>query len=73
MCKLSDLELSASKGKQMENIEITAQAIAEAIEIERKRCASILSAARFHEVDNDLRAIKAMIESGKSVEQIKSL
>ncbi len=56
----------------MEHIEITAQAVAEAIEIERKRCASILSAARFHEVDNDLRSLKAMIESGKTVEQLKS-
>ena len=39
---------------------------------ERERCAAIVSAARFGEVDQDFRAIHHMIDSGQTVEQIKA-
>lgn len=45
--------------------------VAVAVSAERDRCAAILSAARFGEVDQDLRAIGHMIEGGTTVEQIK--
>jgi hypothetical protein len=43
----------------------------QAVATERKRCLAIISAARFAEVDQDFRAIYAMIECGLTVEQIK--
>lgn len=45
--------------------------IEDAIAAERKRCADIVQAARFDEVDRDFRAIISMIESGRTAEQIK--
>jgi hypothetical protein len=48
------------------------RAAKEAIAAERKRCLAIISAARFGEVDQDFRAIRSMIESGLTVEQIKA-
>lgn len=38
---------------------------------ERTRCAAIVQAARFDEVDGDLRAIVSMIEGGRSVDELK--
>ena len=37
---------------------------------ERKRCAEIVQATRFGEVDKDFRSIVSMIESGETVEQL---
>ena len=42
------------------------------IDQERVRCLGIVSAARFGEVDQDYRAIHHMIESGRTVEEIKA-
>lgn len=44
-----------------------------AIDAERQRCADIISAARFDEVDRDWRAIGHMINGGRTVEQIKDV
>lgn len=43
----------------------------EAISIERTRCAEIVSAARFDEVDRDWRAIGSMIDGGQTIAEIK--
>jgi hypothetical protein len=43
-----------------------------AIAVERKRCADIVQAARFDEVDRDWRSIVSMIEGGETAEQIKA-
>jgi hypothetical protein len=40
--------------------------------VERKRCAEIVQLARFGEMDTDFRSIINAIESGKTVEEIKS-
>ena len=37
---------------------------------ERDRCAAIVQAARFDEVDRDWRAIVSMIEGGRSAEEL---
>ena len=49
---------------------LTAQ-IDAAINAERQRCADIISAARFDEIERDWRSIGHMIESGKTLAQIK--
>jgi hypothetical protein len=41
------------------------------VQHERERCAAIVMAARFGELDQDFRAIIHMIEGGLSVEQLK--
>lgn len=43
------------------------------VEAERARCAEIIQLARCGEVDRDWRCLINMIESGQSIEQIKSL
>lgn len=48
------------------------QALKASSDLERERCAGIVSAARFGEVDQDFRAIHHMIEGGLTVDQIKS-
>ena len=46
--------------------------VEEAVRIERKRCADILSLAREGIVDPDLRSIRSTIEGGQTVEEIRA-
>lgn len=41
------------------------------IAAERKRCADIVTAARFHEIETDLRSVISFIERGDTVEDLK--
>lgn len=47
------------------------EGLEQGIRQERERCAAIVTAARFGELDRDFRAIVHMIESGLTVEQLK--
>ena len=46
--------------------------VEDAVMRERDRCLAILSAARFGEIDNDLRSIRYLIESGLTIDELKS-
>lgn len=48
-----------------------AEGLDQGVQQERERCAAIVTAARFGELDQDFRAIIHMIEGGLSVEQLK--
>ena len=45
-------------------------AIDAAVDAERKRCVAILQAARLGEVDQDLRAIISLINSGRPAREL---
>jgi hypothetical protein len=45
--------------------------IADAVNKERKRCAAIVMAARFHEIETDLRSVISFIERGDDPEELK--
>jgi hypothetical protein len=41
-----------------------------AIRVERQRCAHIVKAARFHQIETDLRSVISFIERGDNVEEL---
>lgn len=44
----------------------------EAVQVERVRCVNIIQACRFGELDRDWRSVIAMLESGKTDEELKA-
>lgn len=43
-----------------------------AVAVERARCASIIQAARFAEIERDWRSLVSFIENGTTVEELKA-
>lgn len=57
---------------EIERQAIQVERMTGAVDAERKRCADLISAARFDEIERDWRSLVSFIEHGTTVEQLKS-